>query len=330
MAIRPYSKAMKLIERLLQGDERALARLITQVEDRAPGYQELLDRVYSRTGQAYRLGITGPPGAGKSTLVDRLVPFLRRGDRRVGVLASDPTSPFSGGALLGDRVRMHQIAEDAGVFIRSLATRGSLGGLARAAGEAAILLEAAGFPTLIFETIGVGQAEIDVLQEVDTVVVVLTPQSGDAIQALKAGLMEIADIFVVNKSDRGQADLAVRSLQLALGDTQLAWTPPILKTSAIEGMGLEELYQALEHHRRYLDESQGWEAHRQERLRRLLRENVLGVLRARLWDEHGEHLLEEQARQVLSGERGPYRASRELAARQLKELESPRGGTLPP
>jgi LAO/AO transport system kinase len=320
---------MDLTQRLLQGDEHALARLISRIEDREPGYEEVLDRVYSQTGKAYRIGITGPPGAGKSTLVDRLTPFLRKADERVGVLASDPTSPFSGGALLGDRVRMHDIAADAGVFIRSLATRGSLGGLARAAAEAAILLDAAGFQTIIFETIGVGQAEIDVLEQADTVVVVITPQSGDAIQALKAGLMEIADIFVVNKSDQGEADRAVRALHVTLEGVALDWTPPILKTSAVQSEGLAELHQALGRHRNYLEESGHWKTRRQERLRRLLQEAVEEQLRIELWDEQGQGLLEERVAKVLRGEIGPYRASRKLASLELKALSSARKKTSP-
>lgn len=318
---------MDLTQRLLQGDERALAKLISQIEDREPGYQEVLDHVYVQTGRAYRIGITGPPGAGKSTLVDRLTPFLRKTSERVGVLASDPTSPFSGGALLGDRVRMHDIAGDAGVFIRSLATRGSLGGLARAAAEAAILLDAAGFQVIVFETIGVGQAEIDVLEQADTVVVVITPQSGDAIQALKAGLMEIADIFVVNKSDQGEADRAVRALHVTLEGVTLDWTPPILKTSAAQGEGLAELHDALRRHRHYLEESGHWKTRRSERLKRLLREAVEEQLRIELWGKQGERSLEEQVAQVLQGEIGPYRASHDLAALQLKALKPSRRRT---
>jgi LAO/AO transport system kinase len=321
---------MDLVQRLLQGDERALAQLISRIEDRESGYQEILDRVFLPSRQAYRIGITGPPGAGKSTLVDRLVPFLRQGGPRVGILASDPTSPFSGGALLGDRIRMHDIAGDAGVFIRSLATRGSLGGLARAASEVAILLEAAGFSIILFETIGVGQAEIDILEAVDSVVVVLTPQSGDAIQALKAGLMEIADVFVMNKSDQGEADLAVRALQVALEGATLDWRPPILKTSASQGEGLAELNQSLLHHRRRLETSRGWEERWHKRLKRLLQDAVLEQLHIELWDERGSRLLEDSIARVQRGEIGPYQASRELTALQLQWLQSPGGGTPPP
>jgi len=304
-----------LLEGLRRGETRALARLISLVEDRMPGYRALIDEVYSCTGKAYHLGITGPPGVGKSTLVDRLIPLYREEGKRVGVLACDPTSPFSGGALLGDRIRMQALRGDEGVFIRSLATRGSLGGLAGAVPEAAILLEAAGYELIVFETIGVGQAEIDVVEAADAVVVVLTPQSGDAIQALKAGLMEIADIFVVNKADQGEADRAVQTLKLTLQPLEEeAWVPPVIKTVASSGEGISELKEALERHRDFLGD-EGLRRRRHARLRALIQRAVEEELSKELWDDEGERLLTEQIEMVLAGGRGPFRAAEEIRRR---------------
>lgn len=309
------------VEQLLQGEIRALAKLITQVENREPGYRQVLDAIYPYAQQsgAYRLGITGPPGAGKSTLVDKLVGLFREEGLTVGVLACDPTSPFSGGAVLGDRVRMQSLRDDEGVFIRSLATRGSLGGLAAVAHEVALLVEAAGYDLIVFETIGVGQVEIDVVEAADTVVVVLTPQSGDAIQALKAGLMEIADIFVVNKADQGEADRAVQALQLALRlgeeEGEQIWLPPILKASAATGEGVERLKAEIDRHREFLGEA-GLAKKRRERLEAFLRRVVEEELRRELWNEQGRLRLKEALERVTQGERGPFQAAEEL----LQEL----------
>jgi len=304
-----------LVEALLEGEPRALARLITLVEDRAPGYEAVIDALYPRTQaeRAYRLGITGPPGAGKSTLVDRLVPRFRQEGRRVGILACDPTSPFSGGAVLGDRVRMQSLRDDEGVFIRSFATRGSLGGLSEMAFEVSLLLEAAGYDVIVFETIGVGQVEIDVMESADTVVVVLTPQSGDAIQALKAGLMEIADVFAMNKADQPEADRAAQALQLALRPdmTEEMWIPPILKISALQDEGIERLKDAIERHRAHLGEA-GLREKREERLRAFLKRIVEEELRRRLWDSYGAALLDAQIERVLQGDQGPFEAARAL------------------
>ena len=304
-----------LVEALLEGEPRALAKLISLVEDRGPGYEAVIDALYpyTRAGRAYRLGITGPPGAGKSTLVDRLVPRFRREGKRVGILACDPTSPFSGGAVLGDRVRMQSLRDDEGVFIRSLATRGSLGGLSEMAHEVSVLLEAAGYEVIVFETIGVGQVEIDVMASADTVVVVLTPQSGDAIQALKAGLMEIADVFAMNKADQPEADRAAQALQLALRPdmTEEMWIPPILKISALQDEGIERLKDAIERHREHLGE-EGLRTKREDRLRAFLRRIVEEELRRRLWDASGTALLDAQIERIVRGEQGPFRAAREL------------------
>ena len=245
-AVRPT-----LSERVLQGDARAVARAISLIEDESPQGADLVRRVFSRTGHAYLIGITGAPGAGKSTLVDRLIGELRRGGPTVGVVAVDPTSPFTGGAILGDRVRMQSHVADAGVFIRSMATRGNLGGLARATADAALVLDAAGKDIVLIETVGVGQDEVDIVRTADVSVVMLVPGTGDEVQALKAGIMEIADIFVVNKADRDGADRTVASVEALLSLKSYAgrWRPPILKTEANTGKGVPELVAAIEQFR---------------------------------------------------------------------------------
>jgi LAO/AO transport system kinase len=243
------SARQPLSERVLQGDARAVARAISLIEDEAPEGAELVRRVFARTGRAYLVGVTGAPGAGKSTLVDRLIAELRRAGRTVGVVAVDPTSPFSGGAILGDRVRMQQHVADAGVFIRSMATRGNLGGLARATAEAALVLDAAGKDIVLIETVGVGQDEVDIVRTADVSIVTMVPGTGDEVQALKAGIMEIADIFVVNKADREGADRTVASIEAMLSLETFAggkWRPPIVKTEATTGKGLPDLVAAIE------------------------------------------------------------------------------------
>jgi len=245
-----------LAQRVVARDPRAVARAITLIENESPEAVDLIRRLYPNTGRAYVVGVTGPPGAGKSTLVDRLIGEFRAAGRAVGVLAVDPTSPFSGGAILGDRVRMQTHAEDAGVFIRSMATRGHLGGLARTTADAAMVLDAAGYDIVIIETVGVGQDEIDIVRTADVALVVLVPGAGDDVQALKAGIMEIADIFVVNKADRDGADRAAATIDamLALDDRPAgAWKPPVIRTEATSGRGVPDVIAALAQFRQAAD-----------------------------------------------------------------------------
>lgn len=246
---------MSLAERILQGDIRAAARLMRDIDD---GYASAcleLKSLYPHTGNAYLIGITGPPGAGKSTLVDQVTASYRARGKRVGIVAVDPTSPFTGGAILGDRIRMNRHADDEGVFIRSLATRGYLGGVSRSTGDVALVLDAMGMDVVIIETVGVGQDEVDIVRMAHTTAVVMVPGLGDDIQAIKAGILEIGDVFVVNKADRPDADRTVRELTTMLEMNNVkesAWKPRVIKTEANRGTGIEELVDEFEAHRSYL------------------------------------------------------------------------------
>jgi LAO/AO transport system kinase len=260
-----------LAERVVQGDRRSVARAISMVEDGAPGLPELSAALYPRTGKAYTIGLTGSPGVGKSSLAQHLVRAARERELTVAVLAIDPTSPFTGGALLGDRLRMQAHATDPGVFIRSMATRGHLGGMALAAPEAIRILDASGKDVVVVETVGVGQAEVEVANATDTTLVVVSPGWGDAVQVAKAGILEIADVFVVNKSDKEGAAEAARDLRVMLKmGAEMEWTPPVVPTSTVDGgSGIDELWEAIERHRTH-QESSG--AARRKRRARLLAE----------------------------------------------------------
>ncbi len=304
-----------LSERVLAGDRKAAARAISLIEDDAPGAAELLDALYPATGRAYRVGITGPPGAGKSTLAAALAAHLREQGRTIGIIAVDPTSPFTGGALLGDRIRMTRIATDPGVFIRSMASRGSLGGLARTTTEACDVLDAMGKDTILIETVGVGQSEVEIADAADTTVVVLSPEAGDAVQTMKAGLMEIADVFAVNKADREGADKLVRAIQsmLELDARPREWTPPVVRTIAQTGEGVPALAEALERHRAFLRERGLLDGKRRERVEEKIRLLVEEKLWSHFWQ--GADFRAEVARlasEVLAGRATPYGAAAEI------------------
>ena len=271
--------AASLVERLVGGDRRALARAISLVENRDPAGDELVAELFPRTGEARIVGVTGPPGVGKSTLISALTVQLREGGRSVGVLSVDPSSPFTRGAVLGDRIRLSDHFLDPEVFIRSMASRGALGGLAEAALQAALLMDAAGKDDILVETVGVGQGEIDVVDHADTVVLALMPGSGDSIQALKAGVMEIPDVIVVNKCEHPLADTMVREVRsvLALGP-QRSWRVPVVKTDAASGHGIPALLETIDEHRDHLVAQGGLE----ERRARNLRAEVLGIAAARI------------------------------------------------
>lgn len=300
-----------LVERALSGERPAIARLISLVEDGGPDVGKAMKALYPHTGNAYTIGITGAPGAGKSTLTEKVVGHARADGRSVGVLAIDPTSPFSGGALLGDRVRMQSHATDPEVFIRSMATRGHLGGISLATPEAVRVLDAVGKEFVIIETVGVGQAEVEITDACDTTVVVVNPGWGDAVQAAKAGLMEIADVFVVNKADRQGARQTMRELQQMLELSNTAWKPTIVSTVATKGEGIDDLWAAIEKHRAYQEENGLLEQRRRRRIERELREIVAERYRDRVATQ-GAALLRELTTEVEARRLDPYEAADRL------------------
>ena len=313
-----------IVERLLNGDRRALARMVTLIENEAPPARRYLAELHQHAGRAHLVGVTGAPGAGKSTLVTHLVRELRRRDRKVGVIAVDPTSPFTGGAILGDRIRMMELAGDPNVFIRSMASRGSLGGLSASTRDVVRALDAAGYNPIIIETIGAGQAEVEVMRAAHTVLVVSAPGMGDEVQAIKAGILEIADIFVVSKADKPGADQTVAELAMLLSLDPLRrlhdkskpyWRIPVLKTSAIKDQGITQLVNAIEQHYQYLVES-GMLTNRTQRQVRsevesLVLHAVILALKAKVTEAEWQQLIED----ITTRERDPYSVAIELQKR---------------
>jgi LAO/AO transport system kinase len=311
-----------LLEQLRSGDVRTLARAISMVENRSSGWADLLKALFPQTGHARILGLTGAPGAGKSTLVDQLAKRYRKGNRTVGIIAVDPTSPYTGGAILGDRIRMQDHFSDPGIYIRSMATRGSLGGLARTTADVATVMDASGRDLIMIETVGVGQDEVDIVRLADVTVVILVPGMGDDVQSIKAGIMEIADIFVINKSDREGAERVereIRALQsLAIRGDHFRgdhWTPPIVKTVASDGTGIDELVTAIADYEAYLQKEnlvlqhniENW----QERLIEMLRDALLEKAREQMQDGN----VARYAAEVAEHKRDPYTLVEEIVGK---------------
>ena len=306
---------MELVEKMLAGDQRALARLITRVEQDAADVPEIMKAIHPALGRGYCVGITGPPGAGKSTLTDKLTAHVRQLGKTVGIIAVDPTSPFSGGAVLGDRIRMQQHYLDEGVFIRSMATRGSHGGLSHTAKGVMKLLDAFGKDLILIETVGVGQTELDIVETADTTVVLLVPEGGDTVQAMKAGIMEIADLFVVNKADRDGADRMLMELRMLvhMNATEDGWEIPVLATQAHLNVGIAELYEALDQHRQMLEKTgqllQRRREHRRRDLLELCQHRILTSLLERL---NKDDRLLSLVDQVQESTLDPYTAAQQI------------------
>ena len=300
---------MNLVDGVLKGHIRDIARLISVVENELPEATNAMQEIFPHTGNAYTVGFTGPPGAGKSTLVDKVTLHLCQQGKKIGIVAIDPSSPFSGGAILGDRIRMRDVVTEKDVFIRSLSTRGSMGGLSRAAGDIAKILDASGKDFVLIETVGVGQDEVDIFKTADTSVLVLMPGAGDDIQSIKAGIMEIADIFVVNKADREGADGLVTSIRqmLDMNPKPGPWRPPIVKTVATHNEGIEELFSAIEEHRGFLVSTGSLAARRKERLRaeiiRLVERRVSKIIQTQI-RQNGR--FEELVEKVVARDDDPY------------------------
>jgi LAO/AO transport system kinase len=316
------------IKKALKGDPRAIARLISLVESESTFAHEIMKAIYPHTGKAHLIGVTGAPGAGKSTLVDKIISRYKELGKSVGIIAVDPSSPFSGGAILGDRLRMQQHALDPSVFIRSMGTRGSLGGLSRTAYEAALILDACGKDIVIIETAGVGQTEIDIVRIADTVILLLVPGMGDDVQIMKAGIMEIADIFVVNKADREGADKIVAEVNLMLDIAgERSWRPPVLKAIAESGQGIDDIIRAVEEHRLYLQKSEEGKKRRSSRIRHeveeILRRDIARIVEKE-WEERSSNDLIEA---LASRRSDPYTEAGRLledilgAAENSREVE---------
>lgn len=315
---------MSLAEKVIAGDVRAAARLISRLEDGHTDAAAEIDNLYPHTGQAYIVGVTGAPGAGKSTLIDNLIALLRRQNKTVGVIAIDPTSALTGGALLGDRIRMQRHSADPGVFIRSLATRGWVGGLAGAAIGAIHVMDALGRDIIIVETVGSGQVEIDIVRATDTTIVVLNPGAGDDVQMMKAGILESADILVVNKADLEGADRLRTGLEsmLAMKERKPGdWAPPVVMTEAVNDRGSAELTETIKKHREYLFAGGGIESRRRARVRLEMLETVEGMIRGHIHGLEGGSYLENLVGEVLKGRKGLRRAAMEIAAKFSIEVD---------
>lgn len=311
---------MSTLERFYRGDRMALAKVISHVENQSPDYRRVLAQLYPKAGKAYRVGFTGPPGAGKSTIVDKLTSLLVKDKNRVGIIAVDPTSPFTGGALLGDRIRMQDLISQKGVFIRSMATRGSYGGLATTTKEVALVMDAFGKDYVLIETVGVGQVELDVVNACDTTVVVLVPESGDSIQAMKAGLMEIADILVVNKADREGAQRIVTELDMILDIRRKKgeWEYPIVPTEAVNNKGIDLLLSKVKDHREFIVNNHYFEKHRKSQIKT----DIKKIIELRIRDMVGEKIfvsvnLDQLAEKIFLGQDDPYSAGERI----LKEVD---------
>jgi len=306
---------MTLLERFFQGDKIALSKIISYVENQSPDYRRILAQLYPKAGKAYRMGFTGPPGAGKSTVVDKLTSFLLKENKKVGIIAVDPTSPFTGGALLGDRIRMQDLTNLENVFIRSMATRGSYGGLATTTKEVSLVMDAFGKDYILIETVGVGQVELDVVNACDTTVVILVPESGDSIQAMKAGLMEIADIFVVNKSDREGSNRIVAELNMILDIRRKKgeWEYPVVATEAVNNKGIDLLLTKISEHREFITSHSAFQEHRKSQIKG----DIKKILELKVRELVEEKILnsfdvDQIAEKVFRGEDDPYSCVEEV------------------
>ena len=314
-----------LVQLALSGDKKAIARLITLVENDEDKAREIIRKIYPHTGRAYIVGITGPPGSGKSTLLDKLIKLARNEGHKVGVIAIDPTSPFTGGALLGDRLRMQRHSTDPGVFIRSMATRGSLGGLAKATNDAIKVLDASGYDLIFVETVGVGQIEVDIVKTADTVVLVTVPGLGDEVQAIKAGLMEVADIFAINKADREGVEMVYLELKMALEFErdkwkQLGWEPPIVETTAFTLKGVRPLWEAIKSHRKHMEESGRLKERRAFRAREEVKTIIASSIAKRVEEKLEKGESRELIEKVVERKLDPYSASQIIMEKLKADL----------